>query len=149
MLLAASLPFPALYIEAFHPADSAYPGWLLFFFGWVRVFSILDGNVDGLGWLANVTLFLGVVILLLRRYGVATICGGIGFGLAMTSFLMREVWVDEAGHTANIIGYGVGFYLWMTAVLFSFVASAVLHTVSLYARDGASSERRSRIRKPA
>jgi len=128
----ASLFFPALYLRAPNGASSEWPGGMLFFFGWVRILSMMW---DGLGWLANVLLMLAVLDSVNRQYRSPVIFSAIGFALAMTSFLMKEVWLNEAGTKGVIVGYGAGFYLWMSAIALNLVTSTVVYALWLRAPD--------------
>jgi hypothetical protein len=51
---------------------------------------------------------------------------GASLALAITSFLLPEIIFDEAGHTRPIAAYGVGFYVWLTAVGLTLLTSVGL-----------------------
>jgi hypothetical protein len=102
-LFIASLGFKTLILSK---GDSSFlPGWvsLLFGFGY-------------LAWFANPLFVLGVVLLLLKRFSLALAVSALSLILATTTFFIREAEYNEAGHTASVIGYGAGFYLWLASI---------------------------------
>ncbi len=79
--------------------------------------SILDGKFYAVGWLGNPLFLLTTVLLLKRQYRQATIAGLAAIGFAACSLTIKSVLMNEAGHEAEILQYGLGFYLWMTAII--------------------------------
>ena len=63
------------------------------------------------------------------KYRAAFVTGVLALSLAITSFLLRDI---EAGdlhgpsHKEDIVGYGAGFFLWLSAMVLFFAASAIL-----------------------
>ena len=79
--------------------------------GWIGIF----GGVYA--WLANPILLVAWTFILFHRNGRATILLIASLGLAL-SFLREKHWErDESGmHTANITGYGLGYWLWIASI---------------------------------
>lgn len=95
---------------------SGYPGWTLLFFGWMGLFSILDGDASAIGWLANPLFLLGTIAILVGLRLMALIAMALAFAFALASFLLNKILVDEAGNTAAVIGYDVGFWIWLSSI---------------------------------
>jgi hypothetical protein len=49
--------------------------------------------------------------------------------LAATTFLIQKAPFNEAGHMATVLGYGLGFYLWI-ASMFTILLTSVLSTTA-------------------
>jgi hypothetical protein len=49
--------------------------------------------------------------------------------LAATTFLIQKVPYSEAGHMANVVGYGLGFYLWFASMSVVLLTSVLSTTV--------------------
>jgi len=69
-----------------------------------------------LPWFANPLFVLGIIFLLLKRFSLAVAASGLSVILATTTLFIREAPYNEAGHTASVIGYGLGFYLWLGSI---------------------------------
>jgi len=69
-----------------------------------------------LPWFANPLFVLGVIFLLLKRFWLAVAASVLAAILATTTLLIREAPYNEAGHMASVIGYGLGFYLWLASI---------------------------------
>jgi hypothetical protein len=82
-----------------------------------------------LAWYAN-PLFLGSIVLLsLNRSRMALATSTASLILAATTFSIQKAPFNEAGHMADVVGYGLGFYLWiatMSAILLTSILSATL-----------------------
>ena len=113
-------------------APDQYPGWPLLFFGWLGVFGVLDGKIDAIGWLANPLFVLGTMILLFDRFDKRRIATIVLFAAALFSlggFLLTEVLMDEAGHTAAVTSHNIGFWLWLAAIWFNFLVALVVQSL--------------------
>ena len=133
LLFAASLGFPVFYFppETYlvggQRAASEVPGWKVLLWGWdgmVRYNSppTFQGHA---AWLANPCFLLGMILLMRQRYRAASIVGAVTLAVALTSFRLTHTWIDP-GSQRTLIGYGPGFFLWLSAMGFSFVAPVFL-----------------------
>jgi hypothetical protein len=102
-LFIASLGFKTLILSK---GDSSFlPGWICLLLGF-----------EYLPWFANPVFVLGVIFLLLKRFSLALAASALSAILAITTLCIREAPYNEAGHTASVIGYGAGFYLWLASI---------------------------------
>jgi hypothetical protein len=116
-LFIASLGFKTLILSK---GDSSFlPGWVCLLFGF-----------EYLAWFANPLFVLGVVLLLLKRFSLALAVSVLSVILATTTFFIREAEYNEAGYTASVIGYGAGFYLWLSSISVLFLTSLVAALVT-------------------
>jgi hypothetical protein len=89
--------------------DAWAPGWGEFALGWISLFS---GTV---AWLGNPLLIASWITLFRGKIKWAA---GLAFValLFMLSFLLNKRIVDsEAGTSARISGYGLGYWLWLSS----------------------------------
>lgn len=105
---------------------SGYPGWTLLFFGWLGLFSILDGDPSALGWLANPLFLVGTVAILFGQRMMSIVAMGAALAFALMSFLLQKILVDEAGNTAAVVGYDVGFWIWMSSIGVNFFIAVLI-----------------------
>lgn len=105
---------------------TAYPGWPLLFFGWFELLSLFDGRPSGIGWLANPCFAVGTLAIFLghRRFALAAMFAAVLFSLA--SFWLFEVPMDEGGNLSRIVGYNIGFWLWMGAIWWNCFAALLI-----------------------
>jgi hypothetical protein len=103
------------YVEGSNPEAWA-SAWGLLLMGWMGLFSGV------FAWLANPLLFVAWMLLALRLTQAATICT-IGAILCIGSFLLHDsILIDEAGGRARILGYGAGYWLWLSSAIVFFAA---------------------------
>lgn len=85
------------------------PGWGLFLFGWIGIFS---GTVS---WVANPLLLYAWVMFFLKRYRRSAMFA-FGALVLMLAFLMSKTVVSsEAPTYSRIVGYGTGYWLWIAS----------------------------------
>lgn len=110
------------YIEGSDPLAWA-PAWALLIFGWV-------GAAAGTyAWLANPALFFSW-ILMLRNKCAASLRAAIVAFLLMVSFLFQSTVISsEAPTYSRIIGYGVGFWLWISSAVVQITGCIALLTI--------------------
>jgi len=87
-----------------------------------------------LPWFANPLFFLGILFLSLKRFWLALAASATSAILATTALFIREAPYNEAGHTASVVGYGPGFYLWLASIsvlLFTSLLATFLKTQHL------------------
>ena len=116
VLFLSSLGFNTLLLS--HGDSSFLMGFVCLLFG----FSYL-------AWFANPLFLVSIVLLSLNRLRMALAASTASLILAATTFLIQKVPYNEAGHMANVVGYGLGFYLWiasMSVLLLTTVSSTAV-----------------------
>ena len=120
---------PALYYSR-DPAPvqiGKYPGFALLLLGWMEA---LSGSTCGMAWMANPCFAVGILALIRRQFGWATLILGVACGLASASFGVKSVCIDQAGSMATVLGFGPGFWVWYWSMATSFVASFLFWILS-------------------
>ncbi len=106
----------AYYLSGNHPpVDSLY---LLL----IGVFGLLDGIF---AWYANPILFLSYLFFYIKRFNWAIILGAVALLLMASFFLCKTMLVSENGARAAIVGYGLGFWLWIGSSAVAIVAGSI------------------------
>jgi hypothetical protein len=96
------------------------PAWGLLVFGWM---GLLSGTF---AWLANPLLFGSWVLLAMSKYRVAFYLS-LGALLFAVSFLLHsEVISSTKPSYSKIVGYGIGYWLWIASALILAVGAGVL-----------------------
>jgi hypothetical protein len=121
----------ALALPVYNLANNdPFIGIMVLFLGWMGPFVNDAGNP--IGWYANLFLFFGWGAMLLGKFRplaiAAVIALGIGLLIALTSFGVTQLPVNEAGTTARAT-IGAGVYAWLASfaiALLGSVATAVL-----------------------
>jgi hypothetical protein len=103
VLFLSSLGFKTLLLS--HGNSSFLLGFVCLLFG----FSYL-------AWFANPLFLVSIILLSLNRSGMALATSTASLVLAATTFLIQKAPFNEAGHMANVVGYGPGFYLWIASI---------------------------------
>lgn len=109
----ASLFFGIFVLEEAGPSTFVI-GLVCLFFGWSHV-----------AWFANPTLFGAAFCHLTGRYRIALLLAAIALGLALFTFQLEEAPVNSGGSKEPIVGYQIGFYLWMTSIVLVLGSSLV------------------------
>jgi hypothetical protein len=81
-----------------------------------------------IAWFANPLFLMSVIFLSLNRSGMALATSTASLILAATTFLIQKVPYNEAGHTAEVVGYGLGFYLWIASMCVILLTSVLSRT---------------------
>ncbi len=69
-----------------------------------------------LAWYANPLILLSVILIALRsRWAVAT--SALALALAFSALSIETVPYNEGGDDAEVVGYGLGFFLWLASML--------------------------------
>jgi len=106
LLFVLSLFFP-VFLFATH---SPVMGHIVLVWGWWGIVLL------HFGWVANMLWIAGIVLLLKDKVQLARLmCIGATL-LALESFAVKEWWFNE-GNSTEVTGFGVGFYLWMGAMV--------------------------------
>jgi hypothetical protein len=103
-----------------------------------------------LAWYANPLFLVSITLLSLNRSHMALATSTASAILAGTTFLIQKVPYNEAGHMADVVGYGLGFYLWiasMSVILLTSVLSTTLGKAKLDSSYALITSHRSLITK--
>lgn len=104
------------YIEGSEPRAWS-PGLGLLLLGWMGIGS------GGTAWLANPLLFLGWILFFFKQPVFSLLCS-VGAIALMFSFLFVDfVIASEAPTYARVIGYGIGYWLWIASAASLLVAA--------------------------
>jgi len=82
-----------------------------------------------LAWFANPLFLMSILLLSLDRSRMALATSAASLILAATTFLIQKAPFNEAGHMANVVGYGLGFYLWIASMSAILLTSVLPTTV--------------------
>lgn len=79
--------------------------------GWIEV--ITEGYS---AWLANPLWLLSLLLILghADRW-ISVVISTVGFLFSLSFLFYNSVLVNEAGHKGEIIGYGIGYWLWLSS----------------------------------
>ncbi len=117
VLYLASLALPAILT-----GPTTYPGFFVLMIG---AFGMFDENF---AWLANPTFFLASILYVTSQFRLACAISAVAALLALTSYTLERVCGDDG--CTPVIGFGLGFYAWLLAILVLFLASASSIAVS-------------------
>ena len=98
------------------------------------IVCLLFGWGAHIAWYANPFIFFAGLLLLLGRPKPAIGCAALAIGLSLTTFLIHEIDINEAGTKAPVAGYGMGFYLGLgssIALLATSVACSLIRRKSV------------------
>ena len=118
-LFVACLTQDGYYIDDADPRKWS-PGWGLLLFGWM---GLLSGT---LAWLANPLLFVSWVFLAMSKFRLAFYVALGAFLFAMSFLLNSEVISSTRPDYSKIVGYGIGYWLWIASALIVTVGAGVL-----------------------
>lgn len=133
-LFAACLLNDGYYIEGSNPRAWS-PAWGLLLIGWIGIGS------GTLAWLANPALLLAWVLSLTKKHAFSLVAAMAAL-LLMVSFLFQtSVISSEAPIYSRIVGYGVGFWLWVGSAVQA-VGSAIAAMPTEFMASGLPSRER-------
>jgi hypothetical protein len=92
-------------------------------------FACLLFGFSYVAWFANPLFLMSVILLSLNRSGMALATSTASVILAATTFLIQKAPYNEAGHMANVVRYGLGFYLWFASMSVVLLTSVLSTTV--------------------
>jgi hypothetical protein len=98
------------YIEGPNPRAWS-PAWGLLAFGWLGV------GAGGTAWLANPCLLLGWVALARRWKPVSIILAASALLLVISFLGVDRVIASEVPTYAHVVGYGIGYWLWLASAV--------------------------------
>jgi hypothetical protein len=141
LLLAVSAGLTAFYLSGRGGTLVRGPdlqGWVLLFLGFSGVVWMFGGALGwgAVGWCANPCFFVATVALMFRQYRLAIPTGAAAVAFALTSFQLQEIRCGDMAPSGKIVGYGPGFYLWLSAMGLSLAAPACLSYLSHGAGSG-------------
>jgi hypothetical protein len=116
----SSLYLISLFCPIFEPAEGSSGfifGLLCLIFGFAH-----------LAWYANPLLFLSGIFFLLQRDGAALFFSGAAIAVGLTTLMIPEIPRDTSGQMTAVVGYNVGFYLWLASM--GVVLAAALYHLS-------------------
>lgn len=116
LLALASLPYLVSLFCGIFVLEEAGPttfiiGFVCLAFGWSH-----------LAWYANPLLFAGILAYLLKRDWVAALLAAAAFAVGLTTLGIEEMPRNEGGAKEAVVGYQIGFYLWLTSMVLFGVA---------------------------
>lgn len=99
-----------------------YPSYLAFLLGW----TYFDGvRWEGFVWFANPLYFLGIVLMIKENYN-AVFPFIISSFLASSFMFFDNITITKSGRIAPIIELEVGYFLWLSSILFITCSSIYL-----------------------
>lgn len=105
-------------------AAGSYWGIALLLLGWLEA---IGGSPAGVAWLANPLFALGLIGLMFQQSGSAVGCLVSSWVLASASFGISTVYIDEAGTTAPVVGFGPGFWIWYASIVTSLISAVAFY----------------------
>jgi uncharacterized membrane protein len=98
-----------------------WSGFLLLIFGWLGAF------VGGAGvcWIANPLLILSWIFIN-KKIKTSIILSGISTTFTIAFLFFNEIMIDEAGNYGEITGYKLGYWLWNSSALLTFIGSIMI-----------------------
>lgn len=106
------------YIEG--PQPRAWSdAWTLLLLGWIGIGS------GTMAWLANPALLLAWVFSLKKRPAPSLLSAIVALAFMVSLLFQQTVVTSEAPTYSRIIGYGIGFWLWIVSAALQAVGSAV------------------------
>jgi len=131
-LYVASMFLPTFCREA--AACNDWPGYSALVLGWFEVFLAKDvGPFVALAWLANPFFIAAAVMLALQKYRPAMLWSLLALVLSAQFQLGTKVVANEGGIANAIVGYGSGYWIWLSSQAVLCVACIVglLHKKSV------------------
>lgn len=107
--LSAALFAACLAFNGYYTAHSSANSGLLLMTGWLGLASW------EVAWLANPILLFAAVAYARRRYRQAMKHSIVANGLMLSFLLTGKVMVSEAPTYADVTGYGLGYWLWLSS----------------------------------
>jgi hypothetical protein len=135
ILFIAALFFPAIYYRLSEAKPTPNLPLHYFFSGFdVMLTGIFGGYIE---WFANPCLFLAWLGLVRSKYAYKTgaimgfIMSLLALALALKTFNLMNIIVNESGSREPVAGFGQGFYLWLGSILVALFGSLVLIFLSI------------------
>lgn len=108
-LYVVSMALPIFYLGSAGEEPSTQWGFAGLLLGWAA--PMVDGVFS---WYANPLFWLALLLWCRPLLSAIALVGALALAL---SFLgVEQMSADEAGHMADVLGYGPGYYLWLAAL---------------------------------
>lgn len=120
LLLLFSLTGHAYYVEGTGDSVGSF-GLVAFLLGWVNMLEA------GIAWLANPILLLSWILLFNRRIKASLVLGIVALLFSLSFLLFDEVVANEGGGKREIVGYGRGYWLWVSSCVVNLLGSLVVN----------------------
>lgn len=89
--------------------------------------SFLGGGIfEFFVWTANIWFLISISSSFAKSFFISIITGIIAFSIAFSFMLWDEVLVSESGREARIYSLEIGYFLWLTSILFITFSSIYL-----------------------
>jgi len=121
----------SLFFDAFKVEDMGkiknYSSFEVFLIGPI---SFLGGGIfEFFIWTANIWFLISLFTVFRKKYLISVISGLIAFLIAGTFIFYKEILAAENGRMAEIISLNMGYFLWVTSILFITFSSVYLKIV--------------------
>ena len=104
------------------PADSiASNAFVAFLTGWLNFMG------PGISWFANPLLIISWILLLNNKIKFSLILSFIAVLFCLSFLLFNKIALDEAVNYGEILGYGSGYWLWLTSCITMFMGSVLIN----------------------
>lgn len=123
LLLASSLTQSAYYVEGSGESVGSF-SLVAFLLGWVVMLGA------GISWLANPILFFSWITMLRRKRKAAIILSILAVAFALSFLLFDEVVANEGGGKRDIVGYGAGYWLWLSSCGVNLIGNLALNALN-------------------
>ncbi|ANF51654.1 hypothetical protein A0O34_14585 [Chryseobacterium glaciei] len=80
-------------------------------------------------WTANIWFLISLFCVFRRYYFISIISGLIAFLISGTFIFYKEILVSESGRMADIYSLEIGYYLWLTSIVFIIFSSIYLKII--------------------
>ena len=118
ILFAISLTQTAIVIKDFD-GNHIEPSYQYFLIGPIAILG--GGLFEWLNWLANPAYFISIFLLLKNRRRPAILLSALSICISLSFLFWHQILASEDGRTAEIISFGLGYYLWIAAMLCFFI----------------------------
>lgn len=104
------------------PAESiASHAFVAFLTGWLNFMG------PGISWFANPLLIISWILLLNNKIKFCIISSFIAVLFCLSFMLFNKIALDEAVNYGEILGYGTGYWLWLTSCFTVFLGSILIN----------------------
>jgi hypothetical protein len=128
ILISLSIFILSLFFDAFKVEDMGkiknYSSFEVLLIGPI---SFLGGGIfEFFIWTANIWFLISLFSVFMKKYLISILSGLIAFLIAGTFIFYKEILAAENGRMAEITSLNMGYFLWMTSILFVAFSSVYL-----------------------